>query len=171
MKKIGLIALIVVLSLGIIGVGYAAWSANLTVNGQVKTGSFNVTIAGGTPILPNTYTTVTYGSTTGVDGNNCPLSITLNLVAPGTYVIPLTIHNLSTIPVNITGDSVTGITDSLSDPNIATDFTVTTTHSLNGADLAASGTATDSVTIVVGSAAMNSDSYSFTIAVAASQGS
>ena len=37
MKKIGLIAIIVVLALGIIGVGYAAWSQVLNINGNVTT--------------------------------------------------------------------------------------------------------------------------------------
>jgi hypothetical protein len=40
MKKIGLIALIVVLALGIIGVGYAAWSQTLTATGTVNSGTF-----------------------------------------------------------------------------------------------------------------------------------
>ena len=40
MKKIGLIALIVVLSLGIIGVGYAAWSQALRTTGTVNSGTF-----------------------------------------------------------------------------------------------------------------------------------
>jgi predicted ribosomally synthesized peptide with SipW-like signal peptide len=45
MKKIGLIALIVVLSLGIIGVGYAAWSQTLTLTGTVNAGKFDVQFA------------------------------------------------------------------------------------------------------------------------------
>ena len=38
MKKIGLIALIVVLALGVIGVGYAAWSQNFNIGGTVSAG-------------------------------------------------------------------------------------------------------------------------------------
>jgi hypothetical protein len=44
MKKIGLIALIVVLSLGIIGVGYAAWNQTFNVTGTVSAGSYIVSI-------------------------------------------------------------------------------------------------------------------------------
>ncbi len=41
MKKIGLIVLVVVLALGVMGVGYAYWSRNLTVTANVTSGTFN----------------------------------------------------------------------------------------------------------------------------------
>ena len=45
MKKIGLIAIIVVLCLGIIGVGYAAWNQNINITSTVSVGSYIVSIA------------------------------------------------------------------------------------------------------------------------------
>jgi predicted ribosomally synthesized peptide with SipW-like signal peptide len=120
----GLIAIIVVIALGVIGVGYAAWTSSLTVNGTVNPGTFNVKIVGSAVApgtgTPATYSTVTYGTNAGVnDGNNAPLAITINYAVPGTYAIPLKITNLSTIPVAIsyagidkgtlpTGSTVTG---------------------------------------------------------------
>jgi len=45
MKKMGLLCLALVLALGTIGVGYATWSANVTVEQTVKTGNFQVGVA------------------------------------------------------------------------------------------------------------------------------
>jgi hypothetical protein len=45
MKKIGLLCLALVLALGTLGIGYATWSENVTVEQTVKTGTFMVGIA------------------------------------------------------------------------------------------------------------------------------
>jgi predicted ribosomally synthesized peptide with SipW-like signal peptide len=45
MKKIGLLCLALVLALGTIGIGYATWSDNVTVEQTVKTGDFKVGVA------------------------------------------------------------------------------------------------------------------------------
>lgn len=42
MKKIGLLALAAILALGAMGVGYAAWTQTLAINGTVSTGTFSV---------------------------------------------------------------------------------------------------------------------------------
>jgi len=42
MKKIGLLALALVLALGALGVGYAAWTDQITVEGTVNTGSVDI---------------------------------------------------------------------------------------------------------------------------------
>lgn len=57
MKKIGVIALTLVLALGIIGVGYALWAENLYITGTVTTGEvdwefYNIA----DPLLPPTVT-------------------------------------------------------------------------------------------------------------------
>ncbi len=41
MKRIGIVALIAVLALGALGVGYASWSQTLTIGGSVTTGTFD----------------------------------------------------------------------------------------------------------------------------------
>ena len=44
MKKIGLLCLALVLALGTLGVGYAMWSDEVTIEGTVNTGSVEITI-------------------------------------------------------------------------------------------------------------------------------
>jgi predicted ribosomally synthesized peptide with SipW-like signal peptide len=44
MKKIGLLALALVLALGALGVGYAMWTDTVTVNGTINTGSIDLAI-------------------------------------------------------------------------------------------------------------------------------
>ena len=46
MKKIGLIALAVVLAVGGLGIGYAAWTDTITIEGTVDTGDVNIDIWG-----------------------------------------------------------------------------------------------------------------------------
>jgi hypothetical protein len=45
MKKIGLLSLALVLALGTLGIGYATWSDNVTIEQTVRTGSFEVGVA------------------------------------------------------------------------------------------------------------------------------
>jgi predicted ribosomally synthesized peptide with SipW-like signal peptide len=42
MKKIGLLCLALVLALGALGVGYAAWTDTITISGTVNTGTLNI---------------------------------------------------------------------------------------------------------------------------------
>jgi len=55
MKKIGLLCLALVLALGALGVGYAAWTDTITIEGTVNTGSvdINVEYYSGTDIYKN----------------------------------------------------------------------------------------------------------------------
>jgi hypothetical protein len=48
MKKLGLIALTLVLVLGLMGIGYAAWTEVLVINGTVNTGNLDATYTTGT---------------------------------------------------------------------------------------------------------------------------
>ena len=56
MKKIGLLALAIVLALGALGIGYAAWTDTITINGTVNTGTvdINAIYFSGTDIYKNT---------------------------------------------------------------------------------------------------------------------
>ncbi len=45
MKKIGLLCLALVLALGALGISYATWSDNVTIEQTVKTGEFKVGVA------------------------------------------------------------------------------------------------------------------------------
>jgi hypothetical protein len=129
MKKIGLIAIIVVLSLGIIGVGYAAWSQTINVSGSANVGTFGVKFENaasndaGTTNDPNVAGTWTFGappytwsgttisqnvaSTTGVittvTKTNDTLTITLTNAYPGYYCsVAADVLNTGSIPVKMT---------------------------------------------------------------------
>lgn len=58
MRKIGFFALAMVLALGTLGVGYAAWTDTLTIEGTVETGDVDINIVGysGTWVFKNTIT-------------------------------------------------------------------------------------------------------------------
>jgi len=124
MKKIGLIILVVLLALGIIGVGYAAWTQSLQVNGTVNPGTFNVKIVGSAATTPATYSTVTYGSTAGVNDGTTPhyLSPSITLFPERTNTLKIT--NNSTIPVAI---AYAGISNTLPAGSAVTGGPIATT--------------------------------------------
>jgi predicted ribosomally synthesized peptide with SipW-like signal peptide len=46
MKKIGLLALALIMALGALGIGYAAWTDTINITGTVHTGSLNIDVTG-----------------------------------------------------------------------------------------------------------------------------
>jgi hypothetical protein len=117
MKKIGLIALIVVLSLGIIGVGYAAWSQTFNITGTVSAGSYIISIAqtpvatlsndGGTIGTFSAGSSLHDGSSTASaaisavtsTGTSAGFSITITGGYPGLKLkVPYTITNTGSVP-------------------------------------------------------------------------
>ena len=110
MKKIGLIAIVVVLALGIIGVGYAAWSQNINITSTVSVGSYVISIAQ-TPAATATNdvssvglsgtATITIGTVTST-GTNAGFNITIANGYPGlTLKIPYTVSNTGSVPAKI----------------------------------------------------------------------
>ena len=65
MKKIGLLALAIVLALGALGVGYAAWTDTITINGTVNTGTLDIDAVyfSGSDIYKDLTPGTTYGDT------------------------------------------------------------------------------------------------------------
>jgi len=55
MKKIGLIALALIMALGAMGVGYAMWSDSIAISGTVNTGNVNINVSefSGTVVYKN----------------------------------------------------------------------------------------------------------------------
>ena len=106
MKKTSILILVLVLALGAIGVGYAAWSQTLEISGDVTAASFAVDITNATtPTVP------TEGTASAViDAGGKSVALTVGNAYPGwsgDFVI--TVTNSSTIPVEVlvaeTGDS------------------------------------------------------------------
>jgi hypothetical protein len=106
MKKIGFIVLALVLALGAIGAGYAAWSQSFTIGGTVDTGTYVLSIAQ-TPAASVTpvqnVATCSVGTVTST-GNGAGFSINIANGFPGlTYTIPYVISNTGSIPAKVTG--------------------------------------------------------------------
>lgn len=142
MKKIGLIIMVVVLALGALGAGYAAWSQTLTINGAVAMG--NLAAQFDQDSLTAIYSdddaaaapddgtgAITY-DTQDANGND-EATITITNAYPGyAGTAVLTVINTGTIPIDVaivedtdTGDifsEVGGIT-SLA-VGATTDFTI-----------------------------------------------
>jgi hypothetical protein len=114
MKKTGLLILVVVLALGAIGVGYAAWSQNLTVKGDVSTGTYGVKFdnevaSENDPLALATSTTGVAVST--ADNPDDTLTITIDNGYPsyaGTATFDIV--NTGSVPVKIKAITLTDIT-------------------------------------------------------------
>jgi hypothetical protein len=99
MKKLGLIILVVVMALGVLGVGYAAWSQTININADVQTGTLAATIA------PNGVATIVPNYVLVANEPSAPsLALTLDITnaVPGAVItIPYIINNTGTIPCNV----------------------------------------------------------------------
>lgn len=164
MKKTGLIIMIVVLALGAIGFGYAAWSQNLSITGTANAATFAVTVdktASSTITTPASYSTVTLAGTG-------PLTVTITQAVPGTYSIPLTITNSSTIPVDVTTGAITYPTEPANPTSMAGWITVPFSSPIT---IAASGTQDGTLLIAFpDTMPKTGGTYTFTIPITATQG-
>jgi hypothetical protein len=112
MKKIGLIAIIVVLALGIIGVGYAAWSQTLNANATLNTGSYIINFASSPTPSPTTGTGTISASASGTT-----MTVGLNTGYPGfSGTVNYTINNTGTIPAKVTSITLTANTGTIINP-------------------------------------------------------
>jgi hypothetical protein len=163
MKIFGFILVCVIVALGAIGVGHAAWAQSLTVNGTVNSGIFNVQIVMGT-VTPGTNTPASYATVTPSGGVNAPLTLTFALAVPGTYTIPLTVTNNSTIPVAI---SYPGI----STGTLPTGSTVTGGPAKTSFAAGANDGGTTLTVTIPNSMVTTGGSYSFSVPITVTQGS
>ena len=105
MKKIGILLLVLVLSLGAMGASYALWSDVLFLDATVETGSIGLEWTQGDPIIDGDTKDVSTASCS-IDGNT--LSIIIGNAYPCvTYTFPIDLHCTGTIPVH-TSFTMTG---------------------------------------------------------------
>jgi hypothetical protein len=100
MKKIVLISLAMVVALGMLGVGYARWSDNLFLSGEVTTGNIGLAWSQGTPFdneIPEK--DVSYG-VCDIVGDTLFISI-VNAYPCITYSFPIDVHGTGSVPVHI----------------------------------------------------------------------
>ncbi len=112
MKNIKYLALVLIITLGLFGVGYAYWTDAVTINGTVETGELNVIISDAGVHVPNQY--VEGSAVIDEDGKNVTVAISnlypieyLGTFRPNTYAaLNFTITNNSTIPVVFNGADI-----------------------------------------------------------------
>ena len=98
MKKIGILLLVLVLSLGAMGASYALWSDVLFLEGTVDTGDIGIEWSQGEPYDEGDDKFVsTYGCS--IDGDTLHLWID-NAYPCVSYFFPLDIHGTGSIPVH-----------------------------------------------------------------------
>jgi hypothetical protein len=96
-RKVGLIVLVVVIALGVLGVGYAAWTQTLTITGTVATAKFDVNFTGNTTPAAPTGGTV---SSSIADPKAATLGVT-NVYPGYSGDWTFTVTNSSSIPVSV----------------------------------------------------------------------
>ena len=109
MKKIGIIILVAVLTLGVLGAAYAAWGQDLFINGTVSTGHYAVSFRSVTP--PTTSNDTLAGltavkATTTVADDTVTITIT-NAFPNYSVTIPYVIQNTGTVPLGVAVSYVT----------------------------------------------------------------
>jgi hypothetical protein len=179
MKKIGMLSFSLILVMGLLGVGYAAWNQTLNVQGVVATAYFEVNMTNGAPTkpanAPNTVIAVSPNiankSANNADGN-AGLLISMTNAVPGVYTIPnVVIHNGSSIPLHITvtaaaGDGLNGHLDGSSWISVPVSSALSP-----GTYILASGASTTgaTVTITIPDTVTQTSTYGFIISVTAAQ--
>ncbi len=108
MKKTGILVLVLVLALGSLGVGYAAWSDLLTVNNTAQLGSLDARFTNAVFEDHDNSTTNDFGTVavnSGITGNPDVATMTISNAYPGyTATGTFTITNFSTMAVKIDVD-------------------------------------------------------------------
>ena len=155
MKKLGLICLVLVISIGCIGIAYAKWSQTLTANNNVSTGTYDVIFNSFS--TPNAINGATFSATPdGTDPTHI-YDISLSNVYPSldsnfTFVL----KNTGTIPAKITDIKIDG--NSVVNTNYKYSKPLGTGHSTNDITISISNIS-NSTTIAA------NDSVSGTLAV------
>jgi predicted ribosomally synthesized peptide with SipW-like signal peptide len=132
MKKIGLLCMALVIALGGLGIGYAAWIDTVTIDGTVTTGSVDVEIvalsgtwlwkiyphdsekihgwgSGTNPILPSAggdYDLISYAEADfdAGDTTNDTVDVTFSNICPGMFMVDFLVHYNGTVPARLCVD-------------------------------------------------------------------
>ena len=116
MKKIGLIALIVVLSLGIIGVGYAAWSQTLSVTGTVAAGTYDVQLTN----VSKTDDVNGVATISATLADSHTITIALSKLYPGSVEkVNFDVKNNGTIPSKVTAITINTVSGTTLDIDLS----------------------------------------------------
>lgn len=168
MKKVKFISLVMVLSFVLMGVAFAAWTENITINGTVATGNYDVTFT--SAASNDAGVTVDQGKDRNVGVTEATIAAdSKSITVTGTNAYPgynatLTykVKNTGTIPVKVNAANV--VIPAASDGKI----TVTASDPA-GVVLDPDGEYTGTVLATVTDAAAESTGYSYTVTVTTAQ--
>ncbi|TDA67758.1 MAG: hypothetical protein D9V47_09585 [Clostridia bacterium] len=166
MKKSWLLALIVVVSLGVIGVGLAAWTETITIAGSVTTGDINPDFTSastddpGTTIDPGTDKNV---GMTEVSFSADAATVTVTNAYPGYHSdVTLTVKNNGSVPIEITDYSIDSLPDEIS-------LTSSDSGLVPGTVIGAGESKSGTFTQTVNDGAAESSNYTYGITITAEQ--
>jgi len=113
MKKVGLLGLVLVLCLAVVGVGYAHWTKDLSIDGTVVTGTFDAEMSQGTPTDNEPVEKdVAEPTCTLADRDNDGVNEAVDLLIVNAYpsyeaTFPLDVHCIGSVPLHINDISIT----------------------------------------------------------------
>lgn len=165
MKKVGLLALAIVLSLGLMGAGLAYWTETLTITGSVATG--NLSVAYSNVVCADNESNPDVGTCsatiTGENTDSETLVITITNAYPCyTCTVDFDILNDGSIPVDL-GSLVLDLS------GLSGELDVTVSVETTANDLAVDGVQAGQLTIHVTDVAAESSTYTFTATIVATQ--
>lgn len=101
--KIGVLFLVALMGLTGVSAGYALWFDDLTINGTVNTGTFNVDWSVGTPYAENDAKEISSISAIIDPATPKIMTITITNAYPCVdYFIPIDLHSTGTVPAHFT---------------------------------------------------------------------
>ena len=98
--RLGMLSIALLVSLCVMGIGYAAWTETVSIDGTVEMGYIEVVLSPGACSPPEITCSVPAPHT---------LVVTLTNAPPGTYACGFTITNTGTIPVKIQSIAISSI--------------------------------------------------------------
>jgi hypothetical protein len=173
MKKVAIIILVAVLTLGVLGTAYAAWGTDLHIGGTVNTGSYMVTITGtGSPVSAASYSFITVTPAATTPAGAGPLTVQIADAVPGTYTIPFVVTNTSSIPVSVTLGSITkvGPTGDLTAAQMTVSVGSFVTTSLAAGNVTPT-TVSGTLTVTLSNTIVQGGTYTLTVPINSAQGS
>jgi hypothetical protein len=107
MKKIAIIILVAVMTLGLLGTAYAVWGQNLVFNGSVASGTYIVNLTN-VAAVADTHGVATLTVSAAGPETSCTV-VAANLYPGATETVTFKIANTGTVPAKVTTVQYTGV--------------------------------------------------------------
>lgn len=156
-SKFAVLAILLIVALSAISVGYAYWTETLYINGTVQAGELDVAFAAN-PSATDNESVANCSASVSSDGNT--LEITISNAYPGyECTVDFAVENVGTIPVDLKG---------VSTPTAPAELAVTASGATAN-DLAVNGSANGQIKVKVNESATEGANYTFSATILAQQ--